>query len=305
MSDITAKIEEYYATLRNRAESRAERMLDRALQDPDFSKINREFQEARIAFFRAEAEGKQELSSCKERFETLKAKRRGALSKLNITEDDLKPHYHCTSCHDTGFLENGEACSCYRALARKFKMEEIGISSVPYRSFQEADPSLTPYIPFVYYQKKYCDVFPKVPLSTVFSGGTGTGKTFLASCIANSLEKKGDSVFFLSAFALNRFFINCFEAQSYHSISLLSECDLLIIDDLGAEPIYKKITLEYLKLVLDERFAHKKPTVITTNLDRDKILERYGERIYSRIFNEESLDDNNTFIGRDVRVDKR
>ncbi len=305
MSEITAKIDEYYASLRGKAESRAERTLERALRDPEFSKVDREFQQARIAYFRAEASKEKNLSDYKSRFEALKTKRKEVLAELKLTEDDLTPHYQCAACHDTGFLGNGEACSCYRALVRKFKMEEIGISSVPYRSFQEADPKLTPYIPFVYYQKKYCDVFPKVPLSTVFSGGTGTGKTFLASCIANSLEQKGDSVIFLSAFALNRFFINCFEAQSYHSISLLSECDLLIIDDLGAEPVYKKITLEYLKLVLDERFAHKKPTVITTNLDREKILERYGERIYSRIFNEESLDDNNTFIGRDVRVDKR
>ena len=42
---------------------------------------------------------------------------------------------------------------------------------------------------------------------------------------------------------------------------------------------------EYLYLLISERLMQNKSTLITTNLDGEGILTRYGERIFSRIFN--------------------
>lgn len=58
---------------------------------------------------------------------------------------------------------------------------------------------------------------------------------------------------------------------------------MLVIDDLGTEPMLKNVTVEYLLLVLEERQTRGRATVITTNLTGENILNRYGERIYSRL----------------------
>lgn len=302
MSELSNLIDEYYANLRFRAESRAEACLNRALQDSTFSEADKHYQKARIRYLRSQAELPEEVSKRKEEFLRWQEKRKASLSALGILESDLVPSYNCKKCSDTGFLEDGYACSCYRDVLHRFQMNQMGISPIPFSSFNEANQELTPYIPFLYYQKKYCDVFPNVPLSTIFSGATGTGKTFLAGCIGDRLNEVGMEVIFLSSFSLNRFFMACFEKESYKMISSLFHADLLIIDDLGSEPIYRKITLEYLKLVLDERFDRKKPVIITTNLTKDQILQRYGERIYSRLFDTSTLDYNDTFKGKDLRT---
>ena len=73
-----------------------------------------------------------------------------------------------------------------------------------------------------------------------------------------------------------------------------------MIDDLGTEPVLKNVTLEYLYLILNERLTSNKATVITTNLDLNGIINRYGERIYSRITNK-----SNTFVCRFTGADLR
>lgn len=302
MSELTAKIEDYYSNLRFQAESKAERCLNRALQNKDFAAINRAYLQAKFSLFRAESQNADSLDALRSDVLQLREKRSRCLAELGLTEEDIVAQYTCKDCHDTGFLPDGSACHCYRSLVSRLKLEELGVSAVPFHRFSEADPALTPYIPFHRYQREYCDVFPQGKQILVFSGATGTGKSFLASCIAGELEDKGRSVLFLSAFALNRYFMQCFEAESYKGLWPLVESDLLVIDDLGAEPVYRKITVEYLKNLIDERLARRNPLIITTNLGKDALLERYTERITSRLFDGKLAQFNGNFQGKDLRV---
>ena len=45
----------------------------------------------------------------------------------------------------------------------------------------------------------------------------------------------------------------------------------------------RNITVEYLFLLLNERAAAKRHTVIATNLTATQLQERYGERVSSRL----------------------
>ena len=120
----------------------------------------------------------------------------------------------------------------------------------------------------------------------IISGSVGTGKSRLTECIAGELTKKGFNVVFLSACQLNTIFLTYHIAPVYDKsfyISLLSGCDLLVIDDLGTEPIYKNVTLEYLLTVLSERNSKNMPYIVTTNLTQEQLLDRYGDRILSRL----------------------
>ena len=64
----------------------------------------------------------------------------------------------------------------------------------------------------------------------------------------------------------------------------LAKVSRLVIDDLGAEYLDAKgFYLSMLDEVLNDRYAAKRPTLMTTNLDRDGFKARYGERIADRV----------------------
>ena len=80
----------------------------------------------------------------------------------------------------------------------------------------------------------------------------------------------------------------------------LLDVDVLFIDDLGTENIYKNVTAEYLFVVINERIARGKQTFVSTNLTLNDIRNKYDERIFSRI-----VDKNVTFVAQLNGDDKR
>ena len=71
--------------------------------------------------------------------------------------------------------------------------------------------------------------------------------------------------------------------ELFDGFTSLLEAPLLLIDDLGTEPMMRNITVEYLFTLLNERMANKRHTVIATNLTPLQLQERYGERVASRL----------------------
>ena len=139
---------------------------------------------------------------------------------------------------------------------------------------------------------KWSDKFPENKAKTILiTGATGVGKTFLSQCIAKQIIDKGYLVSFVTAFGMNNILLKyhtTFNSEKNSYLDMLFDPDVLIIDDLGSEPILRNITIEYLYLILSERVRKNKSTIITTNLDLNDILARYGERVFSRIVNKQS-----------------
>lgn len=97
-------------------------------------------------------------------------------------------------------------------------------------------------------------------------GDVGTGKTYLAACIANALLNKGFSVKWLTSMQIverGNFFNESEYAEYTHSIV---SPDLLIIDDLGAER-GTEFALERVHSLVDTRISSNKPMIVTTNID--------------------------------------
>lgn len=97
-------------------------------------------------------------------------------------------------------------------------------------------------------------------------GDVGTGKTYLAACIANVLLNKGISVKWLTSMQIverGSFFNESEYAEYIHSIT---SPDLLIIDDLGAER-GTEFALERVHSLVDTRISANKPMIVTTNID--------------------------------------
>ena len=131
----------------------------------------------------------------------------------------------------------------------------------------------------------------------------GTGKTYLASSIVGELNKRKVLTVFLTSNELNSIFLKMHRQEIDRELvfDILTACDLLVIDDLGTEPLYNNVTAEYLLSIISERLDKKKHFIITTNLTKSEILNRYSERFLSRI-----SDKKQTaiipFNGKDLRI---
>ncbi|MDE5616230.1 MAG: ATP-binding protein [Clostridia bacterium] len=195
--------------------------------------------------------------------------------------------YSCPICKDEGYI-NGNPCKClleeYNTLLRQY----ASVSPIPKFTFADNSyaSSERPEILainklFNIMEKKVCDNFQNCKWSNfIFSGASGIGKTSLAAAVANDLLEKNISVFYVTAFELINVFLDKHtNKQSAMSklFDYVSNCEMLIIDNLGSEPIYKNVTLEYLFSTLEKRLADKKKTMICTQLGAQALINRYGE----------------------------
>ena len=83
--------------------------------------------------------------------------------------------------------------------------------------------------------------------------------------------------------------------------SELLDADVLMIDDLGSEPLMQNVTVEQFFNLLNERQNRNLSTVISTNLDMASFRERYTERIASRLRDNRRCKVMN-LLGRDIRI---
>ncbi len=309
---IQSKIDMYYIDLRNKAEDVAKKNLANAEKNSSFKDLNKELALLNIQVAKAEALKDDKLSSLETQQKKLADKRAKLLKEMNIEEKSLTPQYVCKKCNDRGFLKNGDKCSCYKQLESRLIGEEIGISKIKLYDFSAAKAELNPNINYGVV-KNFCQKFPNTKTKNfVFFGHTGCGKTFVAQSIASELIKRHFNVVCVSAYQMNEAFLKCikrdFDGNSFnydkkYIVDYFSQCDLLVIDDLGCEPIMEKITLENFLNVLSARLFNKKSFIITTNLDSQQLNKRYGERIFSRLMNKNDTAFVN-FYGQDIRTRK-
>lgn len=120
-------------------------------------------------------------------------------------------------------------------------------------------------------------------IGLLFWGDVGTGKTYLAACIANALIEQEASVVMLNfSHILNA----GFETRN-ELIEAISRCALLIIDDFGSER-ESEYGLETIHSVLDARYSCGKPMIVTTNLSLQMIhnpTDVMHKKIYDRLEN--------------------
>ena len=135
--------------------------------------------------------------------------------------------------------------------------------------------------------KRYVENFPKMKSKgkgLMFLGGFGTGKTFLAACIANALLDEGFSVLMTNFPRLVNTIHGMREGKQEY-IDSLNKYSLLIIDDLGVER-QSEYVAEIVQNIVDSRYRAGLPVVITTNLSPKDFTETQDiakSRLYSRI----------------------
>ena len=195
------------------------------------------------------------------------------------------PQYDCPICNDTGVV-GGRICNCLQqALNKKLSMQVS--SQNQFKSFENCDLNImsTDDKKTCQILKAWCDKFPNVSkINICLIGGAGSGKTFMLECVATEMLKHNQVVCFKTAFELNELARLYHIGKSYDFADCLN-ADILLIDDLGTEPILKNVTKEYLYNIINTRQVNNLPTFISTNLSQEQLLDRYDERIYSRLAN--------------------
>lgn len=112
-------------------------------------------------------------------------------------------------------------------------------------------------------------------------GTVGTGKTYIAACIANALIDKGCPVLMTNFARIANTVSGMFEGKQAYYDSL-NRFPLLILDDLSAERKTEYMQ-EIVFNVIDSRYRANLPLIVTTNLTSEE-LKHPSDISYQRTF---------------------
>ena len=315
--ELDARLEAEYQKKRADAQrARNEREAQAEALDPEIGRLRgalyARFAESARASMAGPETAQAHSSALRSAILALRHEIKARLIALGLPEDYLEIRYGCHDCDDTGWLDDYRrlSCTCRAKREAELLMEDAGLKR-EWRGFEEFDAGIYPNEA----QRKqavsarelceaYADRFPNtVKPNLLLMGESGLGKTFLLEAIAERISARRLPALSVSAFRM-------LEAmRAYHfgsagedvAFRRMVDCDLLLIDDLGTEPLLNNITVEYLFTLLSERGAARRHTVIATNLLPGDLMARYGERVMSRLL-DRGLSTAIRLTGADLRL---
>ncbi len=311
-SQLVALVYEHYEHLEKQRNLERLRRLEEARKNQRFRAADDAVRELEFELAKAEVKG---TSSDKARKQLEKAKKQldKIVQEMGLSPDFLSVKPLCPICDDSGKDKNGQPCVCFKRLYMEELKKACNLTVGADFSFSDCNfdvfknPEHRQSMQKLYDKaQSYVDRFPPKKYKNFFIlGNTGTGKTCVASAIANAVLDKGHTVMFLTAFdftrLMTRYHTTPIADRSVYIEDILN-CDLLVLDDLGSEQRIRNVTVEYLFRVLSTRQNNGKCNVYTSNLSAydGSLREFYGDRVFSRL-----VDKNNTFVfefdGDDVR----
>lgn len=129
---------------------------------------------------------------------------------------------------------------------------------------------------------RYAETFDKGDrFGLLLWGDVGTGKSFMSAAIANRVIERGFSALMTDIGTIVTMRESSFNDRQ-RLLERLMGCDLLLIDDLGAQRDTPYM-MEQVYAVIDGRYRAAKPMVITTNMDAEQIASRRGHGPWSRV----------------------
>ena len=245
----------------------------------------------------------------------LRSRQAQLLESEGIDPAALELQFDCPLCRDTGFADaQGRVlCTCAQRRLAELCARDSGLEAFPRHTFKDFDESIFPQggaqnqraqmLRLRDFCLDYARAFPKNETHNILlMGAPGLGKTFLMHCIASEVIRRGFSVLTTTAYRLQEALLEQPLGGGYERCSALYLTpELLVLDDLGAEPRISNVTLEQLFAVLNERMISGKGTLITTNLTLPELRDRYRDRVISRLIDPQQTA---TFLltGQDVRL---
>ena len=275
--------------------------------------LRRTMAQAAQAAFLQGGDGRELLE--KARLENLELQQeRTILAMENFEEGYLDDSPICDKCGGSGYI-GSNMCECLTELCRQEQKKEVSVLSGSREAFNQfrldyypdrIDPKYGASPRTIMERnlkicRTYALTFAPSAGNLLFVGGTGLGKTFLSACIARAVADRGYSVVYESA---GHLFGKLEQAkfspseEARREAARFTDCDLLILDDLGTEMPGQFVTAAFYTL-LNDRILAGKPMVISTNLNIDEAARRYSPQIASRL---QGSFQGLTFVGEDIRI---
>ena len=211
------------------------------------------------------------------------------LAGLGLPEDELRLHYRCLACRDTGWIGNApkRPCAC-RLLKREALSGEAGINQrETFAHFSEAIYPDEVQRKRALNAKKLCEVYadalptPEKP-NLLILGMPGLGKSYLGNAVGYAAISRGLDACRVTAYRFVQDMLTDIREHTGNA-KRYATVPLLILDDLGSEPEIPNVSTEWLFAVVNERSLSSRPTVCITNLSLSELQIRYGERVMSRL----------------------
>ena len=240
------------------------------------------------------------LLRLKEEIGKLHKEKKALLEGAGYKIQDLEEEEHfCPLCQDTGYVD-GKKCQCFlklqgELLYRQSRMgavlERENFSKFQLERFdnieklgQCGNKTLREYIQEIRdYLTNYCEEYPKNNRSILFTGSTGTGKTYFLHSIAKAMLDRGVSVLYFTATGLFEYFSKRMREEDMEDY--IEEVDVILIDDLGTEFSNSFTTSRFFAL-LNQRILDRKTMLISTNLNFKELRETYSDRVVSRFMSD-------------------
>lgn len=226
--------------------------------------------------------------------------------KTGYNDEDIpkgKNNIGCAKCDYSGYLmKDGkfDYCDCYiqeqlNVRARKsripkeylqfknLKIEGLVSKKKPYSSDMADFRDVNPNEDFLKIKKNFL-ALKEDGWNFILEGPTGTGKTSFACLIGKVAIYHDCTVLFLEMEELRKLWTGeTLPEDLIKARLLIHSVDLLILDDLGKEFASEKSNFFLTKFdsLIRSRIAEKKMTIYTTNINQERMVARYDERIYS------------------------
>lgn len=246
--------------------------------------------------------------------------KRNILTSNGYAPDYIENKPLCGKCGDTGYVDD-HICCCVKSELNKELLSEANLSEKLseqtfdafrfdyYSDLPDQNLGFSPRenIKSVYRLcKSFAENFEASDENLFFTGGCGLGKTFLSSAIANYLIENGVDVLYVSSNSLfpileDLHFNRDVSEKNQYLVRRVSDCELLVLDDLGAEFITPFTSAELFRII-NNRLLSERKTIISTNMDLGELKKRYSERIYSRVAGSFEIV---AFFGDDIRKKKK
>lgn len=271
---------------------------------PEIEEIQRKLSKvgleiSKLFFYKGDMDEK--LAELKAKSKALIDERGAILVKNGYSENAMQPEHICPVCEDRGFID-GKLCTCHRQLLKDIMHDEIAaLAPIDDCTFEKFNleyysdvPLQNSIVPRLKAEKvaeaahRYAQSFSLDSKNLLFLGKTGLGKTHLSLAIANVVINRGYYV----CYGTSQNICSDLQTEQFHRDDPITytkqqvlNCDLLVLDDLGTE-IDNQYSIATLYNIINSRILAHKPTIISTNYGFEELLQKYDQRITSRITGE-------------------